>query len=192
VSRVNLDEAAASVRERLGDDAAAHCLRVGESAAELARAYGLDVVAARIAGVLHDWDREQEADALLAAADEYGIEISGADSAVPHLLHARTAKYHLKTAFPQLDAEVLDAVSRHTLGAVDMRPLDMVVYIADMIESSREYPGVVELRAAVGRLTLAELFALCYRQSVTHLVHARKRIHPVTVDVWNQYVAVSR
>ena len=58
-----------------------------------------------------------------------------------------------------------------------------------MIESHRDYNGVETLREAVGAVSLAELFALGYQQSTRHLVDARKRIHPVTIDVWNAYVA---
>jgi predicted HD superfamily hydrolase involved in NAD metabolism len=192
VSGLSPEAALAAVRSRLWPDAAEHCRRVAETAAELAAAYGVDVDSARLAGLLHDWDREQAPTALLAAADAHGIEVSDADSAGPHLLHARTGAHTLRETFPDLDDEVLDAVSRHTLGAAEMTPLDMVVYVADMIEPSREYPGVDGLRDAVGSASLRELFALCYQQSVSHLVAARRRIHPVTVDVWNEYVAVAK
>lgn len=192
MSGVSVEDALAMVQSRLWPDAAEHCRLVADTAAELAAAYGVDIESARIAGLLHDWDREQPPAALLAAAGAHGIEVSAADSAGPHLLHARTGAVSLRETFPELDDEVLDAVSRHTLGAVAMTSLDMVVYIADMIEPSRDYSGVDGLRGAVGSASLRELFALCYQQSVSHLVAARKRIHPVTVDVWNEYVAVAK
>jgi predicted HD superfamily hydrolase involved in NAD metabolism len=192
VSGVSFEAALAMVGSRLWPDAAEHCRLVADAAAELAAAYGVDVERARLAGLLHDWDRGQVPAALLAAANAHGIEVSDADLAGPHLLHARTGAHALRETFPDLDDEVLDAVSRHTLGAAEMTPLDMVVYIADMIEPSREYAGVDALRDAVGSASLRELFALSYQQSVSHLVAARKRIHPVTVDVWNEYVAVAK
>jgi predicted HD superfamily hydrolase involved in NAD metabolism len=191
VSGVSLEAAMAAIQDRLGAEAAEHCRAVSLSAAELARTYGVDVEQARIAGLLHDWDREQAPAELLADAATRGIDVSDADSASPYLLHARTGADALREALPELDDAVLDAVSRHTLGAVGMTPLDMVVYIADMIEPSRDYLGVDALRDAVGRGPLTELFALCYQQSLSHLVRARKRIHPLTVDVWNEYVAVA-
>ncbi len=65
----------------------------------------------------------------------------------------------------------MQAVARHTVGAPDMTDLDMVVYLADMIEPAATYPGVDELREAVGDgLALRELFALGYQLSVMHLV----------------------
>ena len=117
------------------------------------------------------------------------MTLSEAELAHPHLLHARTGAAGLRGALPGVPDEVVAAVSHHTVGALDMTPLDMVVYLADMIEPNRDYPGVVALRDAVGSVSLEELFALGYQQSLLHLVTARKCMHPDTVKVWNRYVA---
>ena len=189
MTAVSYDEALAALEARLGKKATKHCKRVSEAAVVLAIAYGVDLDLARLAGLLHDWDREQSPDELLASAKAAGIEIAPADEATPRLLHARTGALAARAALPGLPDEVVNAISRHTIGALGMSDLDMVIYMADMIESHRDYLGVNELRDAVGAVSLAEVFALGYRQSVHHLVEARKLIHPVTIDVWNEYVA---
>ena len=63
-----------AVRARLSDASAAHSERVAATAGGLALAYGVDPESARLAGVLHDWDREQSAGALISAARSAGIE----------------------------------------------------------------------------------------------------------------------
>jgi predicted HD superfamily hydrolase involved in NAD metabolism len=189
MSEVTYARALTAVQARLEHKAAKHSQRVATAAVALASAYGVDVDSARLAGLLHDWDRETSPDDLLAEAQQAGLELTDAEAANPHLLHARTGAIGARNAFPGLSDDVVQAISRHTIGAVDMTPLDMVVYLADMIESRRDYPGVGELRDAVGTVPLAELFARGYQQSVRHLVDARKRIHPETVAVWNRLVA---
>jgi predicted HD superfamily hydrolase involved in NAD metabolism len=189
VVRVTYADALNAVHARLSTASAAHCVRVAATARELAVVYGADPDLAELAGLLHDWDRDVPTDSLVAAAAEAGIAATPADEAVPYLLHARTAAAALKEALPGLPEPVLTAVARHTVGAVDMNCLDMVVYLADMIEPGRAYPGVDDLREAVGRVPLDELFALGYQQSLTYLVTSRRRIHPDTVDVWNALVA---
>lgn len=186
---VSYEDALAAIEARLGHKAAKHCKRVAATAVALAMAYGVDPDSARLAGLLHDWDRETPPDALLGEARAAGLEVSDADEASPHLLHARTGAVAAREALPGLPADVVDAISRHTIGAPDMTPLDMVVYLADMIEPHRDYVGVQELRDAVGAVPLGELFALAYQESMRHLVDARKRMHPLTVDVWNSFVA---
>ncbi len=183
------EAADALLRERLSAKAAAHCRRVAETAVSLAAQFDVDVATARLAGLLHDWDREQTPEQLLSAAEDAGISVSTADTTVPYLLHARTGAAALRTAFPGVSDEVITAVARHTVGSSDMSDLDKVVYVADMIEPGRAYPGVESLRELVATATLAELFAASYQRSILHLINSRKRIHPDTVAVWNELVA---
>jgi predicted HD superfamily hydrolase involved in NAD metabolism len=189
VTIVTFEQAEEMVSERLGKKAAAHSRRVAEQAETLASAYGVDTAAACLAGLLHDWDRQRSDSELLEAADASGIVVTDADAVQPHLLHARTGAEAVRAQLPQLPEAVFSAISRHTVGSADMSELDMVIYIADMIEPGRDYPGVDELREGVGQVSLGELFARCYQQSMLHLVSARKRIHPDTVAVWNHLVA---
>lgn len=186
---VTFDEAFSAVQERLGERDALHSLRVAQTAAGLAETYGADVEQARLAGLLHDWDRNRPPGELLGAALDAGMDVTPVDEAVPYLLHAYTGAAGLATVFPELPAEVLQAVARHTVGAPGMTDLDQVVYLADMIEPHREYPGVDKLRDAVGTASLDELFTLGYQLSLMHLVRDHRRIHPDTVDVWNGLVA---
>ncbi len=189
MDEVTYGQASEVLRSRLGDTSFAHSERVAGTAADLAVAYGVDSDQARLAGLLHDWDRELSAKELTASAHASGINVTQADESMPYLLHARTAAVNLEQALPGLPPEVLRAVARHTMGAPDMTELDMVVYLADMIEPARSYPGVQGLRDAVGSVTLRELFALGYQHSLAHLVSARRYIHPLTVAVWNELVA---
>jgi predicted HD superfamily hydrolase involved in NAD metabolism len=189
VSDVRYEDAAAAIEARLGHKSAKHCRRVAATAAALAVTYGVDADAAQLAGLLHDWDREVAPQELLAEAKRAGIAITPADEANPHLLHARTGALAARQGLPGLSDDVVQAISRHTVGDLGMTPLDMVVYVADMIEPHRDFAGAQELRDAVGAVSLAELFALSYQQSMSHIVDARKRMHPQTVAVWNALVA---
>ena len=174
---------------RVSPDALGHSLRSAETAAELARIYGVDVQKARLAGLLHDWDRELGQEELLGRARALGVPVTAVDEAVPYLLHARVGAADLKEAFPDLEPEVLQAVERHTLGSPEMSDLDRVAYLSDTIEPGRRYPGADELRTAVGAVPLDELFALAYVASVTYVVAGRRHMHPDTVAVWNALVA---
>ncbi len=189
---IAFDTAASRVEERLGEAAFQHCLRVAETACSLAGIYGVDPEEARLAGLLHDWDREVSNEALVETAIADGHAMTEADAHSPRLLHAQTGAAALREEFPGISDSVVGAVARHTLGAVDMQPLDMVVYVADMIEPARTYPGIDDVREAVGTLSLDAAFAEAYRYSMAALVKARKPIHPLTVDVWNAYVARGR
>lgn len=190
--QVTVDAVERELRDRLGERALGHSLRVADSAASLAVTYGVDAEKARLSGLLHDWDRELSGDELIQAALDAGLEVTETDRAVPYLLHARTAAIQLARRFPGLSADVIAAVERHTVGSADMTPLDKVVFLADMLEPGRDWPGVEEMRRGVGVLNLDELFVSAYRRSVSHLIELGKHIHPSTVEVWNALVAEDR
>jgi predicted HD superfamily hydrolase involved in NAD metabolism len=184
----DLRQFADAVRARLGEKGANHSVQVGETAAAVANAYGQDPQLAQLAGLLHDWDRDLSGHDLLSSAQAAGLEITDVDRAVPYLLHAKTGAEDLRKTFPELPKEVLDAVRNHTVGAVDMSDLDKIVHLADMIAPARSFPGVDELREAVGAVPLSELFARGYELSVLRLVRTRRRLHPDTVVVWNALI----
>jgi predicted HD superfamily hydrolase involved in NAD metabolism len=177
---------------RLGKKAFEHCVAVAETAGELAEVYEIDVEQARLAGLLHDWAREMTAEELLGAADTHDIEITDVDTAVPYLLHAKAGAAEVRAAYPDLDLDVARAVELHTMGSASMADLDKVVYVADMIEPSRSFRGVEELREAAGKVSLDELFVQAYARSVIRLIERRRHIHPETLKVWNTLVAEER
>ncbi|MDZ4180849.1 MAG: bis(5'-nucleosyl)-tetraphosphatase (symmetrical) YqeK [Coriobacteriia bacterium] len=188
MSRPTWDIALAALREHLGERAVTHSEAVADTAGRLAQTYGVDEGDARLAGLLHDWSREETAETLLELAGERGIPVGPVDQSVPYLLHAPVGARALADRFPGIPEEVVGAVACHTVGSPVMSDLDMVVYLADMIEPSRRSEGVDSLRVAVGAVSLFELYARAYAQSITHLVAAGKHIHPSTVESWNAIV----
>jgi predicted HD superfamily hydrolase involved in NAD metabolism len=188
---VDFESAERLLAERLSAGAVEHSRRAASTAEGLARTYGVDPAKARLSGLLHDWDRELDHAELLARARSMHIPVTPVDEAVPYLLHARVGAADLETAFPGIDADVLAAVGRHTVGSVDMAALDKIAYLADMMEPGRDFPGVDELRTAVGTASLDELFSLAYTASLRHIIDGRRHMHPETVAVWNSVVASS-
>jgi predicted HD superfamily hydrolase involved in NAD metabolism len=128
------------LRRRLTAARYEHSLRVARTAEGLARRHGEDPERARLAGLYHDWARDLPEAELLACAARLGL--SGASPAV---LHGPVAA-RLLPPTPGVDEQVRAAVDRHTTGAPGMSRLDMVVYLADLIEPGRAFPGVEEMR----------------------------------------------
>ncbi len=189
MSGVSFDEARAALADRVGPDALAHCERVATTAGHLAEVYGVDEGVACLAGLLHDWCRDDSPDELIRAAEAAGLEITHVDRSRPYLLHAHTAAAQLLQVLPGLSPAVLSAIEAHTMGREEMSDLDRLVYIADMLEPERDYPALRDLRATVGFVSLRELFLSAYAVSIGHLVERRALIHPRTIAVWNRLVS---
>lgn len=170
-----------------------HSLGVSQTAEGLAHVYGADEAVARLAGLLHDWDKGYDDEGARARARELGMdEGSFIYRCMPNLLHGPTAARALERDFPGLPPALLQAIRLHTTGAVDMTDLDMIVYVADAIEPTRDYPGIDKLRALVGRVTLEELFLSTFQDVLVNLVSRRKRIYPQTLEIWNHYIVRAR
>ena len=149
-----------------------HSLGVAETALHLAEVYGVDRFDAAAAGLIHDWDKVLSDDELVTRALHYGIKIAGSPSAATPLLHGPVAAYELPQLFPELSPAVFQAVDRHTVGACDMTPLDMVVFVADAIEPNRHGDYAHALRKMVGESTLDELFFSCFAQGLVYVIQS--------------------
>ena len=177
---------------RVGPRRFRHSLGVSDAAGELAHVYGVDEGEARLAGLLHDWDKGLDDPGILARADELGLELSDELRSMPRVLHGITAARALGRDFPELSPALLQAIERHTLGAPDMSDLDMVLYIADALEPGREGKRVEKLRRQIGKMGLRELFVEVYAYWVELMMERKSHIYSKTVDIWNAYMPARR
>lgn len=173
---------------RVGKRRFQHSLGVSDTAVRLACAYGVDETDARVAGLLHDWDKGYDDPGILARAEEVGLPLTDELRQMPRVLHGLTAARALAQEFPTLPPWVLQAIERHTLGAEDMSDLDMVVYIADALEPGRKGDQVERLRKLIGEVPLQELFLETYAYWVLLIMERRHPMYSKTVDIWNAHM----
>lgn len=186
-------KAQALLENRLDEKRYGHSLQVSHVAGEIAEAYGVDADKARIAGLLHDWDKGLDNAEVRRRVKELGISVDPfVYNHMPWLLHGITASAALANEMPELSGDVLQAIARHTSAAVDMTDLDMVVYIADVIEPSRPHQAMDTLRQSIGAVSLEELFLNAFRQVFAHLINQYYMVHPDTIAVWNRYIQRAR
>ncbi|MBS5449638.1 MAG: bis(5'-nucleosyl)-tetraphosphatase (symmetrical) YqeK [Coriobacteriia bacterium] len=165
-----------------------HSLSVARTAGRLAAAHGVDPFLATAAGLLHDWDKTKQltTDDLWAKAERYGLVEGERDPRMAPILHGWTAAASLPETW-DLPAEVFQAISRHTIGATDMSDLDIVVYVADMLEPLRgDDAEYWELRR-LAQGDLRALFAACARQSCLWVIESGRYLYPEAIRVWNAY-----
>ncbi len=176
------------LRERLSSSRFKHSVSVSHTARKLANIYGVDISMSVRAGLLHDWDKCYKGQAIFDRVTELGLELPKNYELLSPIFHAITGAKALSIRFPQLEPPILQAVARHTSGDVDMQPLDMVVYIADMVEPLREYESLADLQDLVGKVSLSDLFSECCMSTVKTLVNSGRSMHPDTALVWNAWV----
>lgn len=182
-------EAQSLLYKRLSTKRFKHSVSVARTAVKLARVYDVDEDKARIAGLLHDWDKGYDDEGIRKRVDELGMSVDPIlYTKMPRLLHSLTASEALKREFPTLDDDVLQAIARHTSGEVDMTPLDMVIYVADAIEPLRNYQSEENLYEKIGTMSLEDLFLATYKQVFSYLISKERQVHPDTIRIWNSYI----
>lgn len=182
------DACASELKGRVSERRYGHVMGVAKTAQMLAERYGVDPRSAKLAGLLHDWDKDLDDDAIRARVSELGL-VDEMDPWVvenmPRVLHGPTAACALSKMFPELPPDIIDAIYKHTTASTDMSDLDKIIYIADAIEPSRRFDAVEELRADVDALTLDELYLRIYKFWIMALIEHDVVLHPSTLDIWN-------
>lgn len=169
-----------------------HSISVSDIAVLMANVYEVDADYAQVAGLLHDWDKNYTDAELMKRAKKFGIEVPKDQRNLAALLHAQTGACAVQLEYPDLPPEIIQAIRRHTSAATDMTELDMIIYVADMIEPMRSASNLQPLRSLAGNVPLDELFFKCYQATLEHLIRRRRYIHPSSMEVWNTYGAKER
>lgn len=157
-----------------------HVLGTEHEAAVLARRYGADVTSARIAALLHDCTKKLSMEEQLALCEQYGIALDELERKNLKLLHAKTGAAIARDLFGVSD-EIYWAIYWHTTGKADMTKLEKVIYLADYIEPSREFPGVEKLRRAV-HADLEHGLLMALEDSIEEMRQRGNPVHPNTVE----------
>ena len=183
---MTIDEMRRELQRRLKKSRFAHSIGVANTAVKLAEKFGVDVDKAYTAGLLHDCAREFENEQLPAEAAKRGIESGEVEKSMPLLLHAYIGAKMVQEIYGVDDAEIIQAIYRHTVGARDMTPLDKIIYFADMIEPNRDYPGVEELREFAEKSSaLDEIILKALDESIIFIVQKGTLLHPDTIAARN-------
>lgn len=144
-ARPELSWLRAKVMPYLTGKRVAHVLGCENEAVSLANRWGEDPERAAVAGILHDITKKLSAEEQLKLCEKYGIINDAAEVANPKLLHAKTGAAFARELFG-IEDDIYGAIRWHTTGKPDMTLLEKIIYLADFVEPTRDFPGVEELR----------------------------------------------
>lgn len=123
----------------------AHVAGCESEAVSLAKHWGEDPETAAESGILHDITKSLSREEQLQLCEKYGIILDSAEQQMTKLLHARTGAAVARDLFG-VSEPVFNAIRWHTTGKPDMTLLEKILYIADYIEPTRDFPGVEKVR----------------------------------------------
>lgn len=158
-----LEEIRDYLKDNLKPSRYGHTLGVVNTAIRLAEFYGEDKNKAEIAALCHDVAKNMSNEELKKVIDNENIALSIDEENTQELWHSIVAPVIARKVFEIEDEEILAAMRWHTTGKEDMTNLEKIIYLADLIEPSRMFEGVDEIRElAYKNLDSAMLKALTH------------------------------
>jgi len=157
-----------------------HVLGTEQEAIRLAQRYGADVEKARRAALLHDCTKKLEMEEQLALCEKYGMELDELEQVALKLLHSKTGAAIARDVFG-VDDEIYSAIYYHTTGRANMTLLEKIIYLADYIEPTRDFPDVDVLRKACYE-DLDRGLLLGLEMSIEEMQRMGNPVHHATVE----------
>lgn len=102
------------------------------------------------------------------------------------MLHGKTAAAIAREEYG-MPKDICDAIACHTTGKHGMTLLDKILYLADYIEDTRDFPGVEKARE-LAQKSIDRALLYCYDQTLTELVERGKLIHSDTIAAYNDMI----
>ncbi|MBS9336310.1 bis(5'-nucleosyl)-tetraphosphatase (symmetrical) YqeK [Fructobacillus papyrifericola] len=166
-----------------------HCLRVSDYAVKLAKQNGVDVKEAALAGLVHDYAKERSAADFLEKIDQAKLPASLKKWGNP-IWHGVVGAEFVKDELGIKDPAILQAIRLHTTGGghEEMTTLDKVIFMADYLETGRDFPGVEEARSLTDQ-SLGQGVFYQLAHTLSYLASKEQVIYPKTFDAYNDWAA---
>lgn len=179
------------LRERLGKERFKHSLAVAETAVQLGLPLGMDEDRLRVAGLVHDMAKGMNGLELIRIAEGQDLISDDSERMIPDLLHAPVAAVMARSEFGIRDEELLAGVANHTLGRPGMSDFEKVIFLADMIEPGRDYPGRQEL-ADLAAVDLDAAMLSGLDATIRYCLERQRILHPRTIHTRNYFLKIKQ
>lgn len=176
------------LRDSLGDGSRfEHCLRVEQTAVYLAKKNNGDVEAASVAGLVHDYAKKRSESEFKQVIETNGLDLDLLNWG-NFIWHGEVGAEIIKNELQITNQQILDAIRRHTVGAVEMTLLDKIIYVADYIEPGRVFPGV-DFARAIANEDLDAAVSYETKNTLQYLMQSNQKIYPAAILTYNRWVA---
>lgn len=175
------------LKESIHESRYIHIIGVVKTSQKLAEIYGADVQKARLAAYIHDAAKYLPKNEIISLIEDNGYELTEEDKEMPHLLHGLAGAIIGKNEMDIQDEEVFNAARYHTTGREKMTVLEKIIFVADFIEPSRNYPGVEYLRELTF-LDLDKALMQAFDNTIKYVIERGLMLHTDTIKSRNYLI----
>ncbi len=156
-----------------------HSIRVAHLACERARSLKIPEEKALLAGALHDCGKN------VPRSFEPLKDFTPPEGVPQPVLHQFVGAYLAEHLFGIADEDVLNAIRYHTSARAGMSTLEKLIYLADLLEPERSYPGVDALRSLFWR-DLDACLVRALKEQIEYLKGEKKPVYSLTEEAYRQ------
>ena len=164
-----------------------HTLSTQKEAVKLANQNGVNENKASLAALLHDCAKNMDTDEMVEYITMERMRIDEITMLNPSLLHAMAGKVIARYKFGVTDEDILGAIEFHTTGKPNMTKLQKIIFLADVIEETRHYEGVEEIRE-IAYKDMDEAIIKSLDRIISFILNEDKLLHPNTVQARNYLI----
>ncbi len=162
-----------------------HSINVAKCAIKLSEIYGYDKEKAYLAGLVHDCAKYFTKEQIDSYVEKYNIELDPLEVDNIALSHSIIGSFAIQDVFNIQDMDIINAVRYHTTGRENMSILEKIIFMADMIEEGRNFPGVDELRKLSFNGQLDKALITSLNNTIKFVIENNQLIHPRSVSARN-------
>lgn len=165
-----------------------HSINVAKCAIKLSEIYGYDKEKAYLAGLVHDCAKYFTKEQIDSYVEKYNIELDPLEVDNIALSHSIIGSFAIQDVFNIQDMDIINAVRYHTTGRENMSILEKIIFMADMIEEGRNFPGVDHLRELSFNKQLDKALITSFNNTIKFVIDNDQLIHPRSVKARNYLI----
>lgn len=185
---MNLDNINNKLKEMLPQKRFEHSLNVAKCASKLSEIYNYDKDRAYLAGITHDCAKYLNKEEVKYYVNKYNIKLDDLEKDNLALSHSVIGSYIAKYELNIENYDIINAIKYHTTGKENMDILEKIIYIADLIEEGRNFPGVEFLRELTYSGKIDEALIVSFNNTIKFVIDNNQMIHPRTIDARNYLI----
>ena len=134
---------------------------------------------------MHDCAKYFTKDQVDFYVKKYNIKLDPLETNNIALSHSVIGSFVIQDVFNIQDMDIINAVRYHTTGRENMSTLEKIIFMADMIEEGRNFPGVDELRKLSFNGQLDKALITSLNNTIKFVIENNQLIHPRSVSSRN-------
>jgi len=182
----SFEEIKKQLEGELSDFRMSHIMGVVQESVRLAKLHRIDTEKARMAALLHDCTKEWDTKKQLQLIEKCGIMVEKELLEAPQLLHALSGSLRAETEFG-MDRDIVSAIRWHATGKEDMTPLEMLIYVADLVEPTRRFSDDVRDIRTAAETSLEKACLMEAERIITGEKEKGNYVHSQTVKTLTYY-----